>query len=75
MNDYINNWSSELAALFKPSKPICHQKTCPACGRKLVNIYRRDGVWKCRNCWVSDEAGEVDDEKFSDIGNPGGTTK
>jgi ribosomal protein L37AE/L43A len=37
--------------LFKPEKPVRHQKTCPACGRTLVNLYRRDGVWKCRRCW------------------------
>lgn len=25
--------------------------TCPVCGRTLVNIYERDGDWKCYRCW------------------------
>ena len=29
-------------------KPVRHQQTCPVCGRKLVNTYLLDGVWKCR---------------------------
>lgn len=36
---------------FKPTKPVRHQQTCPVCGRKLVNTYCKDGVWKCRRCW------------------------
>ena len=36
---------------FRPVKPSRHQQTCPVCGRKLVNTYRKDGVWKCRRCW------------------------
>ena len=27
------------------------RQTCPVCGRKLVNTYLKDGVWKCRRCW------------------------
>lgn len=46
--------------LFKPGKPVSHQQTCSACGRKLVNLYRRDGVWKCKRCWDAEgeERGE-----------------
>ncbi len=40
-----------MQRLFKPKKPVRHQQTCPVCGRKLVNTYLRDGVWKCRRCW------------------------
>lgn len=40
-----------IRRLFKPSKPVRHQQTCPVCGRRLVNTYLRDGVWKCRKCW------------------------
>lgn len=36
---------------------VQHQKTCPVCGGKLVNLYRRGKEWKCRKCW---EKGEQD---------------
>lgn len=42
---------SHIKQLFGPTKPVRHQQTCPMCGRKLVNTYFRDGVWKCRRCW------------------------
>lgn len=32
-------------------KDVLHQQTCPVCGRKLVNTYRRGNEWKCRVCW------------------------
>lgn len=32
-----------------------HQQTCPACGRTLVNLYRRHGAWKCRRCHEKEE--------------------
>ena len=43
--DYFPRW------WFKPEKPVRHQQTCPVCGRKLVNTYLKDGVWKCKKCW------------------------
>lgn len=44
------------STLFSPKLPsgrsdVQHQKTCPVCGRKLVNLYRRNREWKCRACW------------------------
>ena len=36
---------------------IQHQRTCPVCGSKLVNLYRRGEEWRCRKCW---EKGEQD---------------
>ena len=30
---------------------VVHQETCPCCGAKLVNLYRRETEWKCRRCW------------------------
>ena len=30
---------------------VVHQETCPCCGAKRVNLYRRDKEWKCRRCW------------------------
>lgn len=30
---------------------VVHHATCPSCGRKLVNLYRREKEWKCRLCW------------------------
>ena len=36
--------------VFKPDKGVIHRQTCPECGRKLVNLYKRGNVWKCRRC-------------------------
>jgi ribosomal protein L37AE/L43A len=44
------------------TKTVVHHETCPVCGAKLVNLYRKDinnGGWKCRKCWEKSEA-EVD---------------
>ena len=30
---------------------VAHHQTCPCCGAKLVNLYRREKEWKCRRCW------------------------
>lgn len=29
---------------------VQHRKTCPVCGRMLVNLYRSGQDWKCREC-------------------------
>lgn len=42
---------------FNIAKPVRHQQTCPVCGRKLVNTYLRDSVWKCRRCWEATQHG------------------
>lgn len=50
---------------------VVHHETCPCCGRKLVNLYRREvekfekrgedtirkkeKVWKCKACWDKEE--------------------
>lgn len=39
---------------------IAHRQTCPVCGKTLVNIYRLEGVWKCKKCW--DKEGADDGE-------------
>lgn len=49
--DFMRPWR------FKPGKLVRHQQTCPVCGRKLVNTYLRDGVWKCRRCWEATQHG------------------
>lgn len=36
------------------TKTKIHHETCPCCGAKLVNLYRRsieDSKWMCRKCW------------------------
>lgn len=36
------------------TKTVVHHETCPCCGAKLVNLYRKDinsGEWRCRKCW------------------------
>ena len=34
---------------------VVHHETCPCCGRKLVNLYRREKEWKCRLCWEAQD--------------------
>lgn len=41
------------------TKTIIHHETCPCCGAKLVNLYRKspeDSKWQCRKCWEKEEA-------------------
>lgn len=36
------------------TKTVLHHETCPCCGAKLVNLYRKskdDSMWKCKKCW------------------------
>lgn len=54
---YENLGANLFGSLFRPQKPVAHQQTCPACGRTLVNLYRRDGVWKCKGCWDAEGGG------------------
>lgn len=35
---------------------VVHHETCPICGAKLVNLYRREKEWKCRRCWEKYDA-------------------
>lgn len=35
---------------------VVHHETCPICGRKMVNLYRREDEWKCRLCWEKHDA-------------------
>lgn len=44
------------------TKTVVHHETCPVCGAKLVNLYRKSiesGEWKCRKCWEKKEAEET----------------
>lgn len=44
------------------TKTKVHHETCPVCGAKLVNLYRKSpesGEWRCRQCWEKVES-EVD---------------
>ena len=57
-DEYTRMSDAFLRSLAKKrTKPVRHQQTCPVCGRKLVNTYRRDGVWKCKKCWDAAEGG------------------
>lgn len=38
--------------------PVAHMLTCPACGRKSVNIYQRGAEWKCKRCWDKENGDE-----------------
>lgn len=44
------------------TKTVIHHETCPKCGAKLVNLYRKspeDSKWMCKKCWDKEES-EVD---------------
>ncbi len=50
------------------TKTKVHHETCPVCGAKLVNLYRKDvnsGEWRCRKCWEK-KAEEVASEVVVD---------
>lgn len=34
----------------REEKPVRRQETCPCCGKKMINIYRREEEWKCKAC-------------------------
>lgn len=53
MSKYLLQAMNDLGFLPKQRKKkyIKHHETCPACGSRLVNIYNRDGEWKCKKCW------------------------
>lgn len=36
-------------------KNVKHSETCPVCGQNLVNLYPRNGAWKCKKCWDEDD--------------------
>ncbi len=36
--------------------PVKHRETCPCCAKTLVNLYWRDGAWRCRECWEKSPA-------------------
>lgn len=48
----------------KTASTKLHQKTCPTCARKLVNLYYKQGTWKCKKCWDNFE-------KYMDTMNEG----
>ena len=50
------------------TKTVIHHETCPCCGAKLVNLYRKNvksAMWKCRKCW---EKYEQDSKEASENG-------
>ena len=51
-------------ALSKPKALplVIHRETCPCCGKALVNLYRRNGSWRCSECWEKSPADQADKE-------------
>lgn len=47
----LDAFQRQLKRFDIKERDVVHQKTCPVCGRKLVNLYRRNHEWKCRSCW------------------------
>ena len=46
------------------TKTKISRETCPQCGAKLVNLYRKsleDSKWMCRKCWVKHDLGKIAD--------------
>ena len=58
---YSEMWDDEMRRLVRRltkhrNATVVHQETCPCCGAKLVNLYRRDNEWRCRRCWEKHDA-------------------
>ena len=43
----------------REENPIRRQETCPCCGKKMINIYRREEEWKCNACWDEIDKKEI----------------
>ena len=39
--------------------PVRERDVCPGCGKTLVNLYFKDGQWRCKQCM--EKAGERDE--------------
>lgn len=58
---YTDTWYDEMARITRRvrkyrNSTVAHQETCPICGAKLVNLYRRGNEWRCRRCWEKHDA-------------------
>ena len=58
---YAEVWEGEMAKIrgrFNKygNRAVVHRETCPICGAKLVNLYRRENEWRCRRCWEKHDA-------------------
>lgn len=43
----------------REENPVRRQETCPCCGKKMINIYRREDEWKCKVCWDKIDAMKI----------------
>lgn len=56
---YSSIMDDELQRIYRRiqkarTKTVVHHETCPCCGKKLVNLYRKSvesKEWKCKACW------------------------
>ena len=58
---YTEMLDEEMARIMRRfnkygSLQVVHHETCPICGSKLVNLYRRENEWRCRRCWEKYDA-------------------
>ena len=52
VEDKLSGFNKLSALIAKANNlTVKHQETCPDCGKTLVNIYKKDDIWKCRLCW------------------------
>lgn len=76
LGPYSSIMDDELRRIYRRihnarTKTVVHHETCPCCGKKLVNLYRRDvekfensgtdvirkmvREWKCKACWDKED--------------------
>ena len=53
---YLDDYTRSLYRKIHKARTetVVHQETCPCCGAKNVNLYRKsvnDKEWRCRKCW------------------------
>lgn len=58
VGDPVGWMKQQIALELGPGKKVdklCRQ-TCPVCGKKMVNIYRREKMWQCKQCWDKEDS-------------------
>lgn len=57
---YDYPYSAPMRRIKLRGRDVTHHETCPTCERHLVNLYLRNGEWRCRRCWEEYEKSLTD---------------
>lgn len=61
MNSIFNGPYADFGTKHRDSysKHVLHQQTCPRCGKTLVNLYKKNGIYACRTCQEEEKCENV----------------